>query len=39
VKNRQNVTLKEKGEHVVAKFILFKERSSRSRGQIGFSYA
>jgi hypothetical protein len=39
VKNRQKVTLKQKGEHFVAKFLLFKERSSRFRRQIGFSYA
>ncbi len=39
VKNRQKVTLKEKGEHFDAKFLLFKERSSRFRRQIGFSYA
>jgi hypothetical protein len=39
VKNCQNVTLKEKEEHFVAKFLLFKEPSSRFRGQIGFLYA
>jgi hypothetical protein len=39
VKNHHKVTLKEKGEHFVAKFLLFKEPSSGFRGQIGFSYA
>jgi hypothetical protein len=39
MKNHQKVTLKEKGEHFVAKFLLLKERSSRFRGQIGYSYA
>jgi len=39
VRNGQNVTIKEKGEHFVGKFLLFKEGSSRVRGQIGFSYA
>jgi hypothetical protein len=39
VKNREKVTLKEKEAHFVAKFLFSKERSSRFRGQIGFSYA
>jgi len=39
VKNHQKVTLKQKGEHFVAKFLLFEELSSRFRHQIGFSYA
>jgi len=39
VKNRQKVTLKKIGVHFVAKFLLFKERFSSCRGQIGFSYA
>jgi hypothetical protein len=39
VKICQKVTLKEKGEHFVAKFLLFKDRSSRFIGEIGFSDA
>jgi hypothetical protein len=34
VKIRQKVTLKEKEEHFVAKFLLFEELSSRFRGDI-----
>jgi hypothetical protein len=39
VKKLEKVTLKEKGEHFVAKFLLFKDLSRGFRGQIGFSYA
>jgi hypothetical protein len=39
LKNGQKVALNEKGAHLGAKFLLFKELSSIFRGQIGFSSA